>query len=103
MWKQWFEDNSSIKCPAWATLRISLLSVLSEPDKNPQEAGLISLQARNVALRFDFLASRCVSALHPRQEGIHALLNRSEELYYEARFKESVDLLTALEITSLSL
>ena len=36
-------------------------------------------------------------AFHSRQEDIDAVLNHSEQLYYEARFKESVDLLTALE------
>jgi tetratricopeptide (TPR) repeat protein len=37
------------------------------------------------------------SEFRPRQEDIDAQLNRSEELYYEAKFKESVDLLTALD------
>jgi tetratricopeptide (TPR) repeat protein len=37
------------------------------------------------------------SELRPRQADIDAQLNRSEELYYEAKFKESVDLLTALD------
>jgi hypothetical protein len=37
------------------------------------------------------------SVFRPRQDDIDAQLNRSEELYYEAKFKESVDLLTALE------
>jgi tetratricopeptide (TPR) repeat protein len=37
------------------------------------------------------------SGLQSRQSDIDAQLNRSEELYYEAKFKESVDLLTALD------
>ncbi len=47
-------------------------------------------------LIFWLVAALEPSALHPRQEDIDALLNRSEELYYEAKFKESLELLTAL-------
>jgi tetratricopeptide (TPR) repeat protein len=37
------------------------------------------------------------SESRPRPEDIDATLNHSEELYYQAKFKESVDLLTALD------
>jgi hypothetical protein len=48
-------------------------------------------------LIFWLVAALGPSGLRPRQSDIDAQLNRSEELYYEAKFKESVDLLTALE------
>jgi tetratricopeptide (TPR) repeat protein len=48
-------------------------------------------------LIFCLVAALGPSALQSRQSDIDAQLNRSEELYYEAKFKESVDLLTALE------
>src|SRR6476646_5440760 len=48
-------------------------------------------------LIFWLVAALGPSGLHPRQSDIDAQLNRSEELYYEAKFKQSVDLLTTLE------
>src|SRR5215467_11574407 len=61
--------------------------------------GLVSLEP--VMLRYG-LTFWLVAALGPfsflaRQENIDAVLNRSEELYYEADYQESLDLLIALD------
>jgi hypothetical protein len=48
-------------------------------------------------LIFWLVAGLGPSGLHPLQSDIDAQLNRSEQLYYQAKFKESVDLLTALD------
>src|SRR5215831_1410980 len=61
--------------------------------------GLVSLEL--VMLRYG-LTFWLVAALAPfsflaRQENIDAVLNRSEELYYEANFQESLELLIALD------
>jgi tetratricopeptide (TPR) repeat protein len=56
---------------------------------------------RRVTLRYGLIfwlvIAQGPSEFRLRQEDIAATLNHSEELYYEAKFKESVDLLTALD------